>query len=483
VRELEEAAAPSSALGVELAAYRRAAGYTQAQFAELTEYSRSTIANVETGRQHVSRDFWERADRVLRTGGVLATGYDETETAARRQLRAAARGVSTSRQARTWQLRSGAAPDVSDAGKADGDVALAPSTQIAFRPADPDLPWPPPAGTALAELSMSPDALPARYRLARGPRDNPRPISLGDIARLASMRQHLKAIDNAHGGGAALPMADGYLRCEVLPLLDGSLGDPTSRALIAVVAQFQHDVGWMAYDGGQQPLATQYFHSALRFAHAAGNRLLGGRILAAMSHQAIYLGHLRQAIDFAQAARNITRQVATPRTVAMLAAMEACAHAAAGDAKQSWHALGDAAEALPLVVDRSEPEWLDFDEGGFLGHAARAYRDLGHMRKAEEYAAKSVGLCLRDHSRTRAQRTTIQATAYLSLGEVDAAAAAAERVVREAWNLHSGHVFGEVAQLVSAIAPFGTPVARDFLDQAHELLAARGSGTDGTAQC
>ena len=110
MREQEVAAAPSSALGVELAAYRRAAGYTQAQFAQLTGYSRSTIANVETGRQHVSRDFWERADRILRTGGVLATGYDETETAALRQLHAAARGVSTSRQARTWQLRSGAAP-------------------------------------------------------------------------------------------------------------------------------------------------------------------------------------------------------------------------------------------------------------------------------------------------------------------------------------------------------------------------------------
>jgi hypothetical protein len=37
-------------------------------------------------------------------------------------------------------------------------------------------------------------------------------------------------------------------------------------------------------------------------------------------------------------------------------------------------------------------------------------------------------------------------------------------------------VFGEVGQLVSAIAPFGTLVAQDFLDQAHELLAARASG-------
>jgi hypothetical protein len=42
-------------------------------------------------------------------------------------------------------------------------------------------------------------------------------------------------------------------------------------------------------------------------------------------------------------------------------------------------------------------------------------------------------------------------------------------------------VFGEVAQLVSAIASFRTPVAQDFLDQAHELLAARGSRPDSVA--
>jgi hypothetical protein len=35
-------------------------------------------------------------------------------------------------------------------------------------------------------------------------------------------------------------------------------------------------------------------------------------------------------------------------------------------------------------------------------------------------------------------------------------------------------VFGEVAQLAVAIAPFKAPVARDFLDQARGLLAARG---------
>jgi DNA-binding XRE family transcriptional regulator len=90
-------------LGAELAAYRRAARCCQARLAQLIGYSRSSIANVETGRQRVPRDFWERADAVLRTGGTLATGHDELEAAQRNELRAAAHQVSTARQARTWQ--------------------------------------------------------------------------------------------------------------------------------------------------------------------------------------------------------------------------------------------------------------------------------------------------------------------------------------------------------------------------------------------
>ena len=86
-------------------------------------------------------------------------------------------------------------------------------------------------------------------------------------------------------------------------------------------------------------LAIEHFTTGLGLAYAAGSRLLGGRILAAMSHQAIDLGHLRQAIDVAQAARTATRQVATSRTVAMLAAREACAHAAAGDSRQCRQAM------------------------------------------------------------------------------------------------------------------------------------------------
>ena len=52
------------ALGRQLAAYRKAANYSQHQLAPLVGYGRSTVANVEVGRQQVPRAFWLRCDDV-----------------------------------------------------------------------------------------------------------------------------------------------------------------------------------------------------------------------------------------------------------------------------------------------------------------------------------------------------------------------------------------------------------------------------------
>ncbi|MEU7906372.1 helix-turn-helix transcriptional regulator [Actinoplanes sp. NPDC049118] len=63
-------------LGRQLAARRRAAGLNQENLGERTLYSRSSIANIETGLQHVNRSFWESADGLLGAGGELVRGYD-----------------------------------------------------------------------------------------------------------------------------------------------------------------------------------------------------------------------------------------------------------------------------------------------------------------------------------------------------------------------------------------------------------------------
>lgn len=79
------------ALGVKLAICRRAVGYSQADFASLIDYSRSTVANVETGRQHVPREFWAAADAALRTGAALGEINDGIEATVRRERQDAAR--------------------------------------------------------------------------------------------------------------------------------------------------------------------------------------------------------------------------------------------------------------------------------------------------------------------------------------------------------------------------------------------------------
>lgn len=88
-------AAARQALGLQLAALRRAAGYSQKNFAPLTGYQRSTVANVETGRQNVPRAFWERCARAL-GADVLVAGYDQIEamvTADRQEAARAAHAV------------------------------------------------------------------------------------------------------------------------------------------------------------------------------------------------------------------------------------------------------------------------------------------------------------------------------------------------------------------------------------------------------
>ena len=42
----------------------------------LIGYSRTAIANAETGGARVGRQFWEGADQVLGTGELFVRGYD-----------------------------------------------------------------------------------------------------------------------------------------------------------------------------------------------------------------------------------------------------------------------------------------------------------------------------------------------------------------------------------------------------------------------
>jgi transcriptional regulator with XRE-family HTH domain len=332
---------------------------------------------------------------------------------------------------------------------------------------------------ALRWLVAPPDAIVERT-------EGWRRIDISDVRRLHAVRQQLKSFDDAYGGGTTFPMALTYLRGEVAPLLEGSFSDATGRSLLAAIAELVLDVGWMAYDdGSDQQLARRYMLHALRLAHAAENRPLGARILCALSHQALHLDRRHLAVDLARAARSGIAGEAAPKMTAMIAAMEACAQAAVGDTSLCTAALADAERALAQINSGDQnPPWLDFDEGGLWGHAARAHRDLaevhsgerrsGLAKAASRYAEQSIALCHENHSRTRAQRHTILATAHLQLGDIEHASAIGGRILVDARKVHSGHVYAGVASLVEIIAPQASKAGSYFVDQARKFLAVSG---------
>src|SRR5512133_1309253 len=300
-----------------------------------------------------------------------------------------------------------------------------------------------------------------------------RRVGLTDVDEIRVMRRNLKAIDDARGGGAALPTAVKYLRREVAPLLRGRFTDPIGRALFSATADFTLGVGWMAYDADRHGLAQRYMTQALRMSHAANDRAFGGRVLAAMSHQALHLGDVRHGLDFACAARAGTQGALTATTAAMLAAMEACAHAARGDASPCLRALTDAERAFERSTPAEDPPWVDFDEGGLAGHLARCFRDLNQPREAEQFAAKSIQLCRPTHLRTRVQRYAILASAHAQQGDLEGACAVGRQTLAEVPRLRSTRTLDDVAHLVRLVGANDSEAAREFTKQAREVLAAR----------
>ncbi len=304
------------------------------------------------------------------------------------------------------------------------------------------------------------------------PRHGPLHVGLADVERIREARRTLKAVDHMHGGGAAFPSARRLLRRDLAPLLTGSFTGQTGKALFELVAEVTLDVGWMAYDAGDHRLGRAYFSQSLGFAQAAGNRVLGGRALSAMSHQMLHLGEAEIAADLARAARIGSTQAGQPRAVAMFAAMEAMAEGAMKREASATDALAMAEKALEAAEGVDDgPDQIDFNEGGLWGHAAHVYRDMGKGPVCVRYAELAITGCHADHIRTRAQRRAILAAAFTQIGDLDQAADVGSTIVKETWNLQSRHVYLEVKTLATALDDARSVATSAFRDSAREYLA------------
>ena len=285
------------------------------------------------------------------------------------------------------------------------------------------------------------------------------------------MKRSLAALDDEHGGGAALPLTLKYLSSEVAPLLDGRYDERIGRELFGVAAELALLAGWMAYDAGRHGHARKQMLHALRLAQVADNRLFGGRVLAAISHQALHIGQIQDGIDFAAAAMKEVSAVGLPVAVALFAASEARSLAVSGDKQASLNLMRTAEQALERATTGDGPEWLAFmDEAELAGKFGRCFRDLGMHQEAENHLDTSLRLHKENYPRSRAITKIIYATNYVRQRELERACQLGLEALPDIGRLRSQRTKEYLTDLYRGLAPYrGEPPVRSFREQARHL--------------
>nr|MYU48050.1 hypothetical protein [Streptomyces sp. SID7803] len=219
-----------------------------------------------------------------------------------------------------------------------------------------------------------------------------------------------------------------------------------------------------------QPTAQRYFVLALHAAKEAGDKPLGSYVLSSMSRQMIHLGRPDDALELIHLAQYGSRDCATPRTQAMLYAMEARAYANMGQPSKCKRAVRMAEDTfLDAGVDgEPEPDWIRFfSEAELNGENSHSFRDLAYVAgRSPTYASLAEPVMQRavqlfgeddEHQRSYALNLIGLATVHLLKGEPEESTAPAEQALRVAKKVRSERVNTRLRKTVDT-------AARDFGD-------------------
>jgi hypothetical protein len=416
-----EVVAARRALGRRLATYRRAAGLNQHQLAPHTHYGRSTVANVEVGRQHVPRGFWERADAAVGGGGTLTAHYDELVLLLRRQQREIAEAEAAGRTA---------------SHEEDGSVLGG----LLGRTAVPDPHGP--AATALRKEVVNATVTAGVDRLLQLFLQLDAEVGGDDLYE--PMTRHVERLART-------------VEEDPLPVTLHSLG------------QLSQMTGWLALDSNRHGAARRYFTTAVYAANEVDDSALAASALAYMSLQATYRDRPKRAQALAATAVQVAAKSPTPLVQTMLATRLARAHARLGSCQESLAALDDAREAYDRAGSATEPLWISYvDEIEINAQSGACYLDLRQHAQAEAALVRAVALLKAQHPervRDHVHYLSRLAKCRLLAGEVERACQTGMHAVDLALTVGSSRIVERIAEFDAALAPISTRVAHEFRER------------------
>jgi len=284
---------------------------------------------------------------------------------------------------------------------------------------------------------------------AHGPTEQAsRPV---DAHAIRATTANLMQLDFQLGGGHTRELLLFFFRNSVVPLLSGNGRTTAAHAeLLSAAAELTQMLGWSAYDSGRHGAAQRYFVHGLRLAREAGDGVLGGRLLANLSHQANFLGRFSEAVQLARAAHSRLGPGSSRTVAAMLLTMEARALASLGESSACAAVLTKAEQAFERRNPAGDPTWIGyFDSAELAGEMAHCFRDLRRAAETETFSALAFDPVLTP-PRTRAFIDMVRARGALHSGDLDQAVATARAAIELSGALRSSRWRSYVREFLRA---------------------------------
>lgn len=408
------------ALGRQLALLRRASGHNQHEFAALVHYARSTIANVEVGRQHAPREFWMRCDSVLATGGTLAAAWDEVEALEQTQRRAVDRLLMT----------TGGGMDAM-ALDSDGELE---ALELIQRVSASDV-----GDETLDRLERVVDELAMKYSVTPP----------GEL--LGRTRRYLAF---------------------VVKLVDARKTLDEHRRLLVVGAWLSLLAATLHIDLRQHAAATARLTTAAKLAQQTGHAEIYAWCFETEAWSLLTDGDYQRALELSQAAQRFAPEGSS---IAIQSAAQAGrAWARLGDARQTYQAIDRVAALVSPLPELARPEHhYRYDPEKSVAYVATTLAWLGDPA-AEPYAREviarlgSTELDGKWPRRVAAAQLDL-ALALLAADKFDEACATAQSAITSGRVVPSNH--WRALEVVRAVEARGLSEGKD-LREAYEMLRA-----------
>ncbi|MFJ8440891.1 tetratricopeptide repeat protein [Kitasatospora griseola] len=298
----------------------------------------------------------------------------------------------------------------------------------------------------------------ARTGEARG-RAGGRRVGEADVEAVRDMTGLFSQVDQRRGGGHARTAVVQYLTSDVARFLKGTFAsEGTRRQMFSAAAELAYVAGWMAFDSADHAAAQTYFGQAVRLAAEADDPAMAGHVLRAMAHQALDLGHPKQALDLAAASISGDRYaLACPRERALLGVIHARGLAATGRHTAATGALLQAQRDLAAAApgDDEPARVFFFGEASLAHETASALRDIGDLAGAVKEFRHSVETRkATSFARTHAVTLGYLGAVHVRLKNIEEACAVWSDALDAMEPVRSGRTRQTAMHMRTALSPF-----------------------------